>query len=346
MLDYLGNPYDTSELETTQAGRGFAICAFVKDGEEGDFLAHSHTLRRFHHSSFFAGEPVHFAGEIKVIKGRLEVLTHKSGHYKPTETQLVAMLRFLRNHEFDLSEFECWVFNSEKCHQSDGEDRYDRTVAQTFFDKFCQDDHMRLYSELALEGKGLTNAAVDVTDLPSRAVLSKDLTVADTGYDSYRTVNYNETHAEATLQVEPSVHPQQLAVAGALKQPPVGPALEQLAEEFTHLAWQGKLLTIQEMNHEKTREFEGKFDVINIQNARQQTALYCAARQGHIKVVKYLLKYGAKPNLREQHGSTPLHAAAYAGHKDCCMSLLSWKADASIKNKFRLSALDELRLYS
>ena len=83
MLDCLGEPYDTSELKSSQAGRGFAICAFIKDGEEGDFLASSHTLRGglpcFHHSSFFAGEPVHFAGEIKVTKGRLEVLTHKSG---------------------------------------------------------------------------------------------------------------------------------------------------------------------------------------------------------------------------------------------------------------------------
>ena len=54
-------------------------------------------------------------------------------------------------------------------------------------------------------------------------------------------------------------------------QPPVGPALEQLAEEFTQLAFQGKLLEIQEMINEKTQESEGKFDIVNITNARQQT---------------------------------------------------------------------------
>ena len=78
MLDFLGNPYDTSRCSTNSAGEGFAICAWVND-EKGGFFAHTHTVGQFHHSSFFAGEPVHFAGEIKVTEGRLEVLTHKSG---------------------------------------------------------------------------------------------------------------------------------------------------------------------------------------------------------------------------------------------------------------------------
>ena len=40
----------------------------------------------------------------------------------------------------------------------------------------------------------MTNAAVDVTDLSSPAVMTEYLTVADTGYDSYRAVNYDETY--------------------------------------------------------------------------------------------------------------------------------------------------------
>ena len=82
MLDFLGKPFDTSKHRTNSAGEGFAICAFVKDDkndENGGFFAHTHTVGHFHHSSFFAGEPVNFAGEIKVTNGRLEVLTQNSG---------------------------------------------------------------------------------------------------------------------------------------------------------------------------------------------------------------------------------------------------------------------------
>ena len=74
------------------------------------------------------------------------------------------------------------------------------------------------------------------------------------------------------VQVESSVYRPRLAVAGYSTQLPVGPALEQLAEDFTQLAWEGQLLKIQEMNQEKTRKFHGNFDFINIQNAKQQTA--------------------------------------------------------------------------
>ena len=82
MLDYLGKPYDTANHFANCAGKGFAICAFFnndKDPKEGGFFAHSHEVGKFHHSSFFAGEPVHFAGEVQVSHGRLQVLTQKSG---------------------------------------------------------------------------------------------------------------------------------------------------------------------------------------------------------------------------------------------------------------------------
>ena len=39
---------------------------------------------------------MHFAGEVQAENGDLRVITSKSGHYKPTTTQLVAMLRFLQ----------------------------------------------------------------------------------------------------------------------------------------------------------------------------------------------------------------------------------------------------------
>ena len=72
-------------------------------------------------------------------------------------------------------------------------------------------------------------------------------------------------------------------------QPPVGPSLEQLAEEFTQLALNGdftkvrdkvefaklalnsKLLKAQEMIGDITRKFGEGFAIVDIKNAQQQT---------------------------------------------------------------------------
>jgi len=337
MLDFLGKPFDTSKHCTNSAGKGFAICAFVKDNENGGFFAHTHTVGHFHHSSFFAGEPVNFAGEIKVTNGRLEVVTQNSGHYKPNEMHLIAMLRFLRKCGFDLSKFECWMYKADKFHQYEGKERYSSKLAKVFYEDYSA--NFPVYVELVSHAKCSATAAMDGNsylpspDGPNSYEYRRYLENTSTGYDSYRKVDCNETSSANELTPLET-------------QPPVGPELEQIAEEFTQLALLGKLVKVKEMMSAKTWEFGAKNQFVNIKNERQQTALYCAARQGHLEMLQHLLRYEANPNITEQHGSTPLHAAAFAGHKDCCMSLLSWKADASIKNKFNLTALDELRQYS
>lgn len=54
-------------------------------------------IAKFHHSSFLAGQKVSFAGELQVVRGKLSVVTNKSGHYKPTEAHaLVQLLYFHR----------------------------------------------------------------------------------------------------------------------------------------------------------------------------------------------------------------------------------------------------------
>lgn len=47
--------------------------------------------------------------------------------------------------------------------------------------------------------------------------------------------------------------------------------------------------------------------LINHQNGRGQTLLYCAARNGLDKVVLLLIENGAQIDMTENHGSTPLH---------------------------------------
>ena len=51
------------------------------------------------------------------------------GHYKPTEMQLIAMLRFLRKRGFKLRTFQCWVYNPAKAKEFDATARYDKQTS-------------------------------------------------------------------------------------------------------------------------------------------------------------------------------------------------------------------------
>ena len=50
-------------------------------------------VHRWHHSSLLAGESCMFAGELKVERGIVKVLTNKSGHYKPGEEATLKVRR-------------------------------------------------------------------------------------------------------------------------------------------------------------------------------------------------------------------------------------------------------------
>jgi hypothetical protein len=61
---------------------------------------------RFHHSSFFSGDPVDFAGMFVCVRGRLTQLFPHSGHYRPTDKHLLYMLLFIKKRHVDLSQVE------------------------------------------------------------------------------------------------------------------------------------------------------------------------------------------------------------------------------------------------
>jgi len=64
------------------------------------------------------------------------------------------------------------------------------------------------------------------------------------------------------------------------------------------------------------------------------TGLHAAAAQGRDVVVKYLLKKGANPNVRNKSGSTPLHKIVTSKHAQLGIlkELLKYEADSSIRN--------------
>ncbi len=96
LYDNDGRPFDTSSGGSVHSGGGRAI--FVMDEHGNIYASNHHAPGRFHHSSFLAGQPVAGAGELRVIDGKLEVLSDQSGHYRPPREftrQVVEHLRSL-----------------------------------------------------------------------------------------------------------------------------------------------------------------------------------------------------------------------------------------------------------
>ena len=54
--------------------------------------------------------------------------------------------------------------------------------------------------------------------------------------------------------------------------------------------------------------------------------------EGNVKAVKQHLAVGADVNAKNRYGSTPLHRAAYAGHKEIAELLIAKGADVNAKN--------------
>jgi len=68
-------------------------------------------------------------------------------------------------------------------------------------------------------------------------------------------------------------------------------------------------------------------------NWMQAPPLHIAAREGHLDVVKLLLKYDNKINEVRGYFGTPLHAAVHYGHIDVEEYLLDHGSDPKIRNK-------------
>ncbi len=76
---------------------------FVMDDQGNLFIAdRAHARGVLHHSSFLGGKPVAAAGEIRVVRGRVEYIDDFSGHYAPTPEYLDHALKELTDRGVDL----------------------------------------------------------------------------------------------------------------------------------------------------------------------------------------------------------------------------------------------------
>lgn len=77
--DSNNNPATTEKHYTNEAGPGWAT---IVQSVEGQIYIFEHRRSELHHTTISGGKPVLYAGEIKLVEGRVAGLTSKTGHYK------------------------------------------------------------------------------------------------------------------------------------------------------------------------------------------------------------------------------------------------------------------------
>ena len=90
-----GKLYSGRRLFDTGQGRAIFV-----EGPDGSIYAKTMTnpsayTGRFHHSSFLGGRPVAMAGEMRVHKGNVLGVNNSSGHYRPTQMDIIHFLQRL-----------------------------------------------------------------------------------------------------------------------------------------------------------------------------------------------------------------------------------------------------------
>lgn len=104
-------PFATTHEQTAHSGKGWVIFVI---GHKDELYTGSHLPGVFHHSSFLGDAAVTAAGEIKTNnKGKITHISSKSGHYKPTEKENIATLKWFEARGVNLSEVMFTYFTAD-----------------------------------------------------------------------------------------------------------------------------------------------------------------------------------------------------------------------------------------
>jgi len=103
-----------------------------------------------------------------------------------------------------------------------------------------------------------------------------------------------------------------------------------MAASFLQAASSGDLVLLKAEYNEDFKNFE---------DADGKGALHCAAMEGHLDVVAWLLSEKFPVNAQNKKGLTPLHYSAYRGFLSVARALVEAGADASIRDVQNRSAL-------
>ena len=80
------------------------------------------------------------------------------------------------------------------------------------------------------------------------------------------------------------------------------------------------------------QEIERDEDLLEFKDPLGRNLLYIAARNGHMGICEYLINKGINVNEVQKTGSTALHGAVYYGQINVVKILLNYGAKTNIKN--------------
>ena len=93
--------------------------------------------------------------------------------------------------------------------------------------------------------------------------------------------------------------------------------------------------------HGLIEEIEENEGLLEYKDPLQRNLLYIASRNGHASICEYLINKGMNVNDVQKTGSTALHGAAYYGQIKIVKILLNYGAKTNIKNNFGHLPIDE-----
>ena len=102
-----------------------------------------------------------------------------------------------------------------------------------------------------------------------------------------------------------------------------------------------ELLGGESSDHAATASLVDGLKEVNFADEKGRTLLHQAAVGGNIMAVQRLLQRNADPNVRTNHGSTPLHNAVNHGHDDLARLLVAHGAEAGATNRFGRTAAEQ-----
>lgn len=107
--------HDVSEQKVDTGDEGWIFV--LRDGMLYGGQKVTKQIPRIHHTSFVGGECVQTAGMMVIVDGRIQIIYPHSGHYRPSEHEVLILLRFLKDKGVDLSNIRVDVQRIQKVYR-------------------------------------------------------------------------------------------------------------------------------------------------------------------------------------------------------------------------------------